>query len=98
MSSDAIIRLLPTLIKKTLNTMSIATPTKLKHDLTRTVREFGYQSEHDFVADAIEHRILTLKRARFSERVEDIRKAMKKKGLSEAEILKDFDGFRRAPA
>lgn len=66
---------------------------KIKKDLPFVIEEYGYKSKKDFFEDAILRRLLELKRDKFSSAIKDIKTAMKKKGLTEKDILKDFEKF-----
>ena len=70
---------------------------KVKKSLDKTIteitEEYGYKSKEAFMEDALEHRILDLKKSRFLSKVGSITDKLKKKGLAEAEILRDFDKF-----
>ncbi len=61
----------------------------------RGVRVFGYRSQKDFVEDAIRRRLLTLRQRLFSQKVSTVRSAMRRRGIGEEEVLRDFDTFRR---
>jgi len=47
------------------------------------------------IEDALRHRILALKKTEFLARTGKIREIMKKKGITEREILRDFEVFSR---
>jgi len=67
----------------------------MKKEILDFLKDFGYKSEKEFIKDAILHRILELKKFDFLMRTEKIKKAMRKKGITEKEILRDFERFRR---
>lgn len=75
--------------------MEIALPVKTKKEISTAVKEFDYKTDDEFIRDAIEHRILALKKARFFEISDKIRVGLRKRGVTEEEILKDFEKFRR---
>jgi len=57
------------------------------------LRKYGYESKKDFIEDAVARRILELKKADFLLKVKEIRERMKKRKMTEEEILRDFDRF-----
>lgn len=63
----------------------------LQKDVREISREYGYKSEDAFIEDALERRILDLKKAGFLEKARRVKDKIKKKGFTEAEILRDFD-------
>ena len=72
--------------------MSVIFERKLKK---AALKDYGYRSREDFVRDAVRHRFLELRKADFFAGVATFRKAMRKQGLTEAALLKDFDRFSR---
>lgn len=66
---------------------------KIKKELPFVVEEYGYKSKNDFFEDAILRRLLELKRDKFAPAIKDIKSAMKKRGLREKDVLKDFEKF-----
>jgi len=73
--------------------MELKLSPKIKGEILDILRKYGYESEKDFVEDALKRRILELKRAEFLLKVKEIKEKMKKKRVTEEEILKDFDRF-----
>ena len=73
--------------------MTFQLPQKLKRELAGVI-EYGYSSPKSFVEDAILHRIFELRKEGFSTTTKSIRKVMKRKGISESGILKDFEKKR----
>lgn len=73
--------------------MEIKISPKTKKELQETMRDYGYKTEKDFIEDSIWHRILELKRISFSTLTREIREKMRAKGVTEEEILEDFDKF-----
>lgn len=73
--------------------MDVKLSPKVKREVSTTIKDYGYGSEKEFIEDALWHRILELKRAEFLAKVKKIREKIRKKGLSEKEILEDFDKF-----
>jgi len=73
--------------------MELKLSPKIKGEILDILRKYGYKSEKDFVEDALKRRILELKRADFLLKVKEIRERMKKRKITEEEILRDFDRF-----
>jgi hypothetical protein len=76
--------------------MEVKVPSKMKKEILDFLKDFGYKSEKEFVEDAILRRILELKKLDFLMRSEKIKTAMRKKGITEKEILRDFERFRHS--
>jgi ribosomal protein S8 len=76
--------------------MEVKISSKMKREILDFLKDFGYKSEKEFIEDAILHRILELKKLDFLIRTEKIKKAMRKKGITEEEILRDFERFRHS--
>ncbi|PIY91083.1 MAG: hypothetical protein COY72_00045 [Candidatus Nealsonbacteria bacterium CG_4_10_14_0_8_um_filter_35_10] len=73
--------------------MEIKLSPKIKREVFETLRKYGYESKKDFIEDAVARRILELKKADFLLKVKEIRERMKKRKMTEEEILRDFDRF-----
>jgi ribosomal protein S8 len=69
---------------------------KMKEEILDFLKDFGYKSEKEFIEDAILHRILELKKLDFLMKSEKIKTAMRKKVITEKEILRDFERFRHS--
>lgn len=76
--------------------MKLDLPSKLKKEMTGTIKDYGYKDTGEFVKDAIQHRLLALRKKGFLEGVEKIKEKLKERGLSETEILEDFEEFRHS--
>lgn len=68
---------------------------KIKKEISVILKEYGYASEKEFIEDAVWHRILELKKADFLAKTKKIQEKLRKKGLQEEDILKDFEKFRQ---
>ncbi len=64
---------------------------KTKKKVGDLLEEHGYESEEDFIEDALMHRILGFRRIDFLHKVAEIQKTMKRRNVGEEDILKDFD-------
>jgi hypothetical protein len=74
--------------------MEVKVSSKIKKEISEILEGYGYKNEKEFIEDALWRRILELKKIDFLVKTEKIRKAMKKKGVTEEEILRDFEKFR----
>jgi len=72
--------------------------TVLRKDIQKAAEkianEWGFSSVDDFINEAVEERIIELKKHKFVERSDKIKEELKKKGLSEKDILNDFEERR----
>jgi SOS response regulatory protein OraA/RecX len=73
--------------------MELKLSPKIKSEVLDILKKYGYESEKDFIEDAVARRILELKKADFLLKAKEIRERMKKKKITEEEILRDFDRF-----
>lgn len=73
--------------------MELKLSPKIKDEILDMLSKYGYESEKDFVEDALKRRILELRRTDFLLKVKEIREGMKKREITEEEILRDFDRF-----
>jgi hypothetical protein len=74
--------------------MEVKVSSKIKKEISEILEGYGYKNEKEFIEDALWRRILELKKIDFLVKTEKIRKAMRKKGVTEEEILRDFEKFR----
>ena len=74
----------------------------LSKEINKVAREFGYTEEKQFIEDMLKEKILEYKRQMFLKGVANIRRKLATKGLTEDEIIADFERFRhsqsRSPA
>ncbi|MBI2050738.1 MAG: hypothetical protein HYT31_02940 [Parcubacteria group bacterium] len=63
----------------------------LEKEVSSAAKAHGYASEKSFVEDALKHRILLLKKDTFLAGARTVREALKGKGLSEGDVLEDFE-------
>ena len=74
----------------------------LSKEINKVAREFGYTEEKQFIEDMLKEKILEYKRQLFIKGVANIRRKLATKGLTEDEIIADFERFRhsqsRSPA
>ena len=74
----------------------------LSKEIDKVAREFGYMEEKQFIEDMLKEKILEYKRQMFMKGVANIRRKLAEKGLTEDEIIADFERFRhsqsRSPA
>ena len=69
--------------------------TVLRKDIRKAAEEMaeecGFSSVDEFINQTVEKRILELKKHTFIERSDKIKEGLSKKGISEKDILKDFE-------
>ncbi len=65
----------------------MAVATESKKAFREFIESLGYESEKEFVKEAVEDKILELKRKAFFEISDKVKDALTKKGISEKEIL-----------
>jgi len=74
----------------------------LSKEIDNVAREFGYTEEKQFIEDMLKEKILEYKRQMFMKGVADIQRKLAAKGVTEDEIIADFERFRhsqsRSPA
>lgn len=74
----------------------------LSKEINQVAREFGYTEERQFIEDMLKEKVLEYKRQMFMKGVANIRRKLAVKGLTEGEIIADFERFRhsqnRSPA
>jgi len=68
----------------------------LSKEINKVAREFGYTEEKQFIEDMLKEKILECKREIFMKGVADIRRKLAVKGLTEDEIIADFERFRHS--
>ena len=72
--------------------------TVLRKDIRKAAEEmaeeWGFSSVDEFINQAVEERILELKKRTFIERSNKIKEGLSKKGFSKKDILKDFEEKR----
>jgi len=78
--------------------MDLKLPTTLEKEVEGAVREFDYKDEEQFIEDALKRRLLSLKKASFFASAKGIRDVMEKQGISEQDILAEFEVFRHQAA
>ncbi len=61
-----------------------------KKNFKEFIESFGYESEKEFVKEAVEDKILELKKKSFFDISDRVKEALVKKGLSEKDILEAF--------
>lgn len=78
--------------------MVVTISRKLKEEISGSLKQYGYKSTRDFIEDALKHRISMLKKKAFFLDITKVRRAMKKSGLTESDILGDFERSRNFDA
>jgi hypothetical protein len=67
---------------------------KTEKDMRMIVDEFGFDSEEEFVEEAVAEKILELKERIFFSISDQVRTALKSKGITAKQILKEFEEVR----
>jgi len=73
--------------------MVIKLSPKITKEVSDILKECGYESERDFIEDALRRRLLELKKADFLAETRRIREELKKRKLREEDVLRDFGQF-----
>jgi len=68
----------------------------LEKEIHRVAREFGYAEEKQFIEDILKETVLEYKRQMFTKGVTDIQRKLAAKGVTEDEIIADFERFRHS--
>lgn len=63
-------------------------------ELEGILKELGYSSTEEFAKDALEEKMLDLKRRKFFASTDRIREALESKGIQISEALAAFEKFR----
>ncbi|MFH1275664.1 MAG: ribbon-helix-helix domain-containing protein [Candidatus Woesearchaeota archaeon] len=58
------------------------------------VKEFGFETKEEFIQEAIRDKILEIRKKVFFEGTDKISENLRKQGISEKEILDDFNRFK----
>ncbi len=69
-------------------------PSDLTSEVNFIVQEFGFQNKEEFVQEAIRDKVLELRKLRFFSVTDTLAANLKKKNISEQEILKHFETVR----
>ncbi len=69
-------------------------PSDLTSEVNFIVQEFGFQNKEEFVQEAIRDKVLELRKLRFFSITDTIAAHLKKKRISEQEILQHFETVR----
>jgi len=68
----------------------LASEAKHKQSFKEVIKSFGYDSEEEFLREAVEDKIIDLQKKSFFEITDNVKDSLVKKGISEDEILKAF--------
>lgn len=58
------------------------------------VKEFGFETKEEFIQEAIRDKVLELRKKLFFGGTDKIAESLRKQGVSEKDILEDFDKFK----
>ena len=76
--------------------LTIILSDSLAKEIHKVAREFGYMEERQFIEDILKERVLEYKRELFMKGVADIQRKLAVKGITEDEIIADFERFRHS--
>lgn len=68
----------------------------LGKEIHKVAQEFGYTEERQFIEDILNEKVLEYKRHLFMKGVADIQRKLAVKGITEDEIIADFERFRHS--
>ena len=74
-----------------MTTTNVIIPEELMPQVNTIVKEFGFQNREEFVQEAIRDKVLELQKKIFFENTNKIAANLRKKKISENELLKNFD-------
>ncbi|MBU0567196.1 hypothetical protein KJ693_10745 [bacterium] len=69
-------------------------PEKVSAEVNKISSQFGFRNEEEFVKEAVEDKILELKKRLFVTATDGIRSGLEKKGIKIEEVLEDFERQR----
>ncbi|MCD6371759.1 MAG: hypothetical protein J7L39_03510 [Candidatus Aenigmarchaeota archaeon] len=70
-------------------------PKNLIKEIDKIGAQFGFKNEREFVKEAVKEKILSLKKKLFMAATDKIKGGLRKKGVSEATLLKEFEEQRK---
>lgn len=69
---------------------------KIEKEARKAAEDWKFSSTEEFVKEAVEGRILELKERKFKERTDKVKEKLRKKGISDKQILGDFADNRNS--
>ena len=75
---------------------TITLPDSLAKEIHSVAQELGYAGEAQFVEDTLKEKVLECKRQLFTKGVTDVQRKIALKGVTEDEIIADFERFRHS--
>jgi len=76
------------------NMRTILLSDSLVKEIHKIAREIGYTEEKQFIEDVLKEKLSEYKRQLFMKGVADIQRNLAVKGITEDEIIADFERFR----
>ncbi len=70
-------------------------PKNLIKEIDKIGTQFGFRSKKEFVREAVKEKILFLKKRLLMATTDKIAEGLRKKGVSEATLLKEFEKQRK---
>ncbi len=74
--------------------MEIKISNRMASDLNEVVINFGFETDSEFIVEAIKDKILQLKKLMFINIINEVASGLKKKEISCVDILEDFEKHR----
>ena len=70
-------------------------PETMSKDMSLLSEEFGFANDTEFIRSAIREKIIDLKKLLFMQISAQVSKGLKSKGATEADVLKNFQKWRK---
>ncbi len=71
-------------------------PETMSSDMALLSKEFGFSSDTEFIRNAVRDKIIELKKLLFMQISTRIGKSLKAKGVTEIDLLRDFEKWRKS--
>jgi hypothetical protein len=66
---------------------------EIANDLDNAVVNFGFETDSEFIVEAVKEKLLQLKKLMFLNITNDVALGLRKKRISNAELLNDFEKY-----
>lgn len=73
----------------------LSIPETMEQDMTLLSKEFGFSNDTEFIRSALRDKIIELKKLLFMQISTRVGKGLKSKGITEADLLSDFEKWRK---
>jgi metal-responsive CopG/Arc/MetJ family transcriptional regulator len=74
--------------------ITITIPEALVNGINKIIDEGGFQSPEEFVATAIEQKLLELQKEKFYQITDEIRQGIERKGYTVKQVIEDIEKLR----